>query len=287
MSTPFQSLLSTYSCQTQNDYINAVHEIIQEIALVGLSRAKFFEHAAFYGGTALRILYGLDRFSEDLDFSLLQPQSDFSLHSYLSGVQEELKGFGVNGTIEHKTKAHPSSILSAFLKANTMETFLLIDLPEQERRKITHNQKFKIKFEIDTDPPPAFETEVKFLLRPIPFSVKSFTLPNLFAGKMHALLFRKWEIRVKGRDWYDFVWFVSNQVPLHLAHLEMRMRQTNQWKERLTPEIFRSLLEDKINHLPIDLAKEDVVPFLRDRKKIDVWSKEFFLSLVSRVSFSS
>ena len=286
MSTPFQSLLSTYSCQTQNDYINAIHEIIQEIALVGLSRAKFFEHAAFYGGTALRILYGLDRFSDDLDFSLLQPQSDFSLHSYLLGVQEELKGFGVNGTIEHKTKAHPSSILSAFLKANTMETFLLIDLPEQERRKITHNQKFKIKFEIDTDPPPAFETEVKFLLRPIPFSVKSFTLPNLFAGKMHDLLFRKWEIRVKGRDWYDFVWFVSNQVPLHLAHLEMRMRQTNQWTERLTPEIFRSLLEDKINHLPIDLAKEDVIPFLRDRKKIDVWSKEFFLSLVSRVSFS-
>ena len=287
MTTPFKNLLNRYSCQTKNDYINAIHEIVQEIALVGLSRAKFFEHAAFYGGTALRILYNLDRFSEDLDFSLLKPQSDFNLNPYLLGVQEELKAFGINVGIEQKTKQRSSPIFSAFLKANTMEISLLIDLPVQERRKIAHNEQLKIKFEIDSDPPPEFDTEVKFLLKPIPFSVRSFTMPCLFAGKMHALLFREWKVRIKGRDWYDFVWFVSNRTLLNLNHLEMRMRQTKDWSgsEKLTPDIFRDLLENKIKQLPIDLAKNDILPFIRDKRMVEIWSPEFFLSLVPQILF--
>jgi len=287
MTTPFKNLLNRYSCQTKNDYINAIHEIVQEIALVGLSRAKFFEHAAFYGGTALRILYNLDRFSEDLDFSLLKPQSDFNLNPYLLGVQEELKAFGINVGIQQKTKQHSSPIFSAFLKANTMEISLLIDLPEQERKKIAHNEQLKIKFEIDSDPPPEFDTEVKFLLKPIPFSVRGFTLPCLFAGKMHALLFREWKVRIKGRDWYDFVWFVSNRTLLNLNHLEMRMRQTKDWSgsQKLTPDILRDLLGNKIKQLPIDLAKNDILPFIRDKRMVEIWSHEFFLSLVPQILF--
>jgi predicted nucleotidyltransferase component of viral defense system len=288
MSTPFQSLLSRYSCQTKADYVNAIHEIIQEIALVGLSRANFFEKAAFYGGTALRILYGLDRFSEDLDFSLLTPDPHFKLHSYLLSVEEELKGFGLRVKIEHKLK-HPSQIVSAFLKTNTLETFFHIDLPEQERKKIALQEQLKIKFEVDTDPPPDFDTEVKFLLSPIPSSIRSFSLPDLFAGKMHALLFREWKVRIKGRDWYDFVWFVSNRIPLHLAHLEARMRQAKNWTNPapLTPEAFRQLLEDKIRSLSIEMAKSDILPFLRDKRKIDIWSQDFFLSLIPQISYTS
>jgi len=254
---------------------------------VGLSRAKFFEHAAFYDGTALRILYNLDRFSEDLDFSLLKPQPDFNINSYLVSVQDELKAFGINVAIEQKIKSRTSPIFSAFLKANTMEISLLIDLPEQERRKIAHNEQLKIKFEIDSDPPPRFETEVKFLLTPIPFSIRSFTLPSLFAGKMHALLFREWKVRVKGRDWYDFVWFVSNRVLLNLDHLEMRMRQTKDWSgsEKLNPDILRGLLENKIKNLPIAAAKGDIRPFIKDNRAIEVWSVEFFLSLIPKIEF--
>lgn len=267
--------------------MNAIHEIIQEVALVGLSQAKFFEHAAFYGGTALRILYGLDRFSEDLDFSLLKSNSDFDLNPYLNSVQEELQGFGVKVKIEHKIKHPPTQILSAFLKTNTLETFLLIDLPAEERKHIALNEQLKIKFEIDIDPPPNFDTEVKFLLSPLPCSVRTFTLPNLFAGKMHALLCRKWKVRIKGRDWYDFVWYITNQVPIHLSHLEARMKQSKDLKEtdKLSRDLFQQLLQEKILQLPIDMAKQDILPFLRDKRKIDVWSKDFFLSLIPKIQY--
>ncbi len=287
MTIPFRDLLRRYSCVTKADYVNAIHEIIQEITLVGLARAKFFEHAAFYGGTALRILYQLDRFSEDLDFSLLKPDPHFNLQLYLRSVEEELKGFGIDVKIEHKIKHPPSQILSAFLKTSTLETFLLIDLPEQERKKVASNEKLKIKFEIDIDPPPDFSTEVKLLLLPIPHSVRSFTMPNLFAGKMHALLFREWKVRIKGRDWYDFVWFIAKAVPLHLGHLEARMRQSNNWrgKEQLSQEHFRKLLEAKIEALSIENAKSDILPFLRDKRQVDLWSKEFFLSLIPRITY--
>lgn len=288
MSTPFQNLLNNYSLKTKNDIVNAFHEIIQEIALVGLSKSKFFESAAFYGGTSLRILYGLDRFSEDLDFSLLKPNPNFNLQTYLRGVEEELLGFGLNVRIEQKIKQKHSSILSAFLKTNTLETFLLIDISEKEKKKIAINEQLKIKFEVDTDPPQDFDTEMKFLLSPIPFSIRSFTLPSLFAGKMHALLFREWKIRIKGRDWYDFIWFVSKQVPLNLKHLELRMRQSKHWNElnSLTPTILQNILKDKIEKLSIDLAKQDILPFIKDKRKLDAWSKELFLSLIPKISYS-
>ncbi len=288
MTTPFQSILKRYTCKTKNDYVNAIHEIIQEIALVGLSRAKFFEHASFYGGTALRILYGLDRFSEDLDFSLLKPEANFNLHPYLRSIEEELQAFGIRVKIEQKIKHPPSQILSAFLKTNTLETFFLVDLPEQERQKIHLNEQLKIKFEVDVDPPPNFDTEVKFLLSPIPHSVRSFTLPNLFAGKMHALLFREWKIRIKGRDWYDFVWFVSNKTPIYLPHLEARMRQSKNWNrsDSLTQKIFENLLVEKIDKLSIEMAKNDILPFLRDKRRIEVWSREFFLSLIPQILYT-
>jgi predicted nucleotidyltransferase component of viral defense system len=287
MTTPFQNLLSRYSCQTKDDYVNAIHEIIQEIALIGLSRAHFFETASFYGGTALRILYGLDRFSEDLDFSLLKPNKELDLHPYLQSVEEELKGFGVHVKISQKIKHPPSQVLSAFLKTNTLETFLHIDLPSIEKKKISPGEELKIKFEVDTDPPPDFETEMKFLLTPIPASVRSFTLDNLFAGKMHALLYREWKVRVKGRDWYDFVWFVSNKIPLRLAHLEARMRQSRNWNEHtpLDRKILCDLLTKKIKSLSIEMAKRDILPFLKDKKKVDLWSESFFLSLVSQIRF--
>lgn len=287
MTTPFQTLINRYDCQTKNDYVNAIHEVIQEIALIGLSRGKFFDVAAFYGGTALRILYGLDRFSEDLDFSLLAPDENFILDPYFPYLEEEFKGFGINVKIEKKIKHPPSQILSAFLKTNTLETFFLINLPEKEQKKVASQEQLKIKFEIDIDPPLDFETEYKFLLNPVPHSVRSYTLPNLFAGKMCALLFREWKVRVKGRDWYDFIWFVAKGIPLNLTHLETRMRQSEYWTspDALTAEVFIDLLVKKIDQVSIDMAKSDILAFVKDPRKVDVWSKEFFLSLVPKIIF--
>ncbi len=287
MTTPFQTLIDRYACQTKNDYVNAIHEVIQEIALIGFSRGKFFDVASFYGGTALRILYGLDRFSEDLDFSLLAPDKHFKLDPYFPYLEEEFKGFGINVKIDKKIK-HPSSqVLSAFLKTNTLETFFLINIPEKERKKVAGQEQLKIKFEIDIDPPLDFETEYQFLLNPIPHSVRSYTLPNLYAGKMCALLFREWKVRVKGRDWYDFIWFVAKGVPLNLTHLAARMRQSGYWtsSHHLTPEIFIDLLKKKIDQVSFEMAKNDIVAFVKDPRKVDVWSKDFFLSLVPKILF--
>ena len=187
--------------------MKALREILQEIALLGLWRSRFFEKAAFYGGTALRILYGLDRYSEDLDFSLLKPTAEFDLSRYCSALEKEIRSFGFEATVTGKTKSAQSTIQSAFLKADTLKHLLVINTTESLIRNIPPGQVLKIKIEVDTDPPPGFDTETRFLLQPISFSVRAFSLPDMFAGKMHAVLCRGWKGRVKGRDWYDLVWY--------------------------------------------------------------------------------
>lgn len=280
-------LIDKYKPKNTNDYKNALHEIIQELALVGLWRSKFFEIGAFYGGTSLRILYGLDRFSEDLDFSLLEPRRSFNLQPYLAAIQNELMISGLNTKVEQKVKHPDAKIHSAFLKTNTLETLIYVGLSESERKVTQINEMMKIKIEVDIDPPLEFSTETKALLNPLPFSVKTYVPEDLFAGKMHALLFREYKVRVKGRDWYDFVWYVARKTPLHLAHLEARMRQSGNWsrEDPLNSEILLGLLKTKILHLNIQAAIDDILPFVQDKRKIEIWSREFFLSLLTQLRF--
>ena len=184
------TMLERYSYKTDTDYEHALKEIIQEIALLGLWRSKFFEHAAFYGGTALRILYQLDRFSEDLDFSLLSTNRAFDLLPYLQAITMELTAFGFEVTAAKKEKNVNTAIQSAFLKANTLEHLLKIQAPQALVDRQHGRTLLKIKIEIDTDPPQNFDTEIVHLLQPIPFWVKAYTLPDLFAGKVSAVLAR-------------------------------------------------------------------------------------------------
>jgi predicted nucleotidyltransferase component of viral defense system len=167
-------MLNKYKCSTREDYQNALIEILQEIALLGLWRAKFFEHAAFYGGTALRILYGLDRFSEGLDFSLLKPRPKFDLSPYLKAVEVELNGMGFDVHVQVRKKKVITATESAFIKTGTKDSLLKIDVPKEVSQKLQHNAVLEIKLEIDTDPPPGFQTEARTLLQPIPFAVSSF-----------------------------------------------------------------------------------------------------------------
>lgn len=273
-------MLAKYEPKSVDDSVRALREIIQEVALLGLWRSKFFEHAAFYGGTALRILYGLDRFSEDLDFSLLEPSPDFNLARYTASLVEELSAFGFNVRVEMVDKAVESAVQSAFLKANTRNELLVIETGGE-----LAGQVLKVKIEVDTDPPTGFTTLTRYLLQPIPFAVRSYSLPDLFAGKMHALLFRKWKNRVKGRDWYDFVWYAANHPQLHLAHLEQRMRQTGHWSGDLplSPAAFRELLSDSIDRLDVDQARNDVAPFVKDQQALALWSHDFFRDVARRV----
>ena len=286
MNSAVESMLARYKCETRVDYENALKEIIQEVALLGLWRAKFFQHAAFYGGTALRILYGLDRFSEDIDFSLLKPNSDFDLAPYLVAIEAELNGMDFNVETIKIEKNIATPIESAFIKAGTKEHLLRIEVPEEIAERIAKNDLLKIKLEVDTDPPAGFGVEAKTLLQPIAFSVNTYKLPDLFAGKIHAILQRAWKGgRIKGRDYYDFVWYVGRSTPVNLYHLEQRLRQSDAWSspESMTQADLLSLLEEKFLQVDFALAKKDVLPFLTDPYAVELWTKEFFLSLLPRL----
>lgn len=278
------AMLERYKCVTARDHENALKEIMQEVALLGLWRSKFFEHAAFYGGTALRILYELDRFSEDLDFSLLKPRKDFNLRPYLKAIEAELNGMGFSVTVAERGKSVDTAVESAFIKAGTKEHLLKIRVPDAIVERIPKNTLLNIKLEVDTDPPAGFATEVKTLLQPIPFSVHTYQKPDLFAGKLHAVLQRKWKNRVKGRDYYDFVWYVARDVPVRLKHLEQRLRQSGGWPGgTLQPPDLLELLRKKFAELDVEAAKRDVSPFLRDPAAVELWSKDFFESLLPRL----
>jgi len=287
MNKAVKDMLARYNLQGAGDYENAIREIFQEIALLGLWRSNFFEHAAFYGGTALRILHGLDRFSEDMDFSLLVPSDQFDMGRYCQFIEKELEAWGFPVRVELKKKTRESAVESAFLKANTLKQLLLIDVPSKEAGSIHRNQILRIKLEVDTCPPSLFDTETKYLLNPIPFAVRTYTLPSFFAGKLHALLFRKWKDRVKGRDWYDFIWFVAKGVPVNLAHLTERMRQTGHWgsKTPLSQTAFSKLLNDRITTLNVNAARADIRPFIPNPHELDIWSTDFFLQVAEKITF--
>lgn len=278
-------MLAKYDLKGSDDTFQALREIIQEIALLGLWRSRFFEHAAFYGGTALRILHGLDRFSEDLDFSLLAPKPDFDLSRFTAALGAELAGFGFAMHVEQVQKNSQAAIQSAFLKGESVQQLLVIEAAEKVTREMPKGQVLKIKLEVDTDPPLGFSTQTRYLLQPIPCAVRIYSLPDLFAGKMHALLCRRWKNRVKGRDWYDLVWYCTHHPELHLSHLESRMRQSGHWLQSaaLDQMAFCSVLREAVDRLDIDQARQEVANFVRDPAVLDLWSHEFFHDVVGRI----
>jgi predicted nucleotidyltransferase component of viral defense system len=284
-------MLEMYDLRDPNASFDALREILQEIVLLGLYDAGFFKHAAFYGGTALRILHNLPRFSEDLDFSLLESNPKFNLKPYEEAIISTLKAFGFDVTIEIKEKNNSSAIASAFVKGNTIEHLININAPKDITSKIHRDQAVKIKLEVDTNPPLDFETQNVIRLTPRPFSINAFTLPSLYAGKMHAILCRAWSSRPKGRDWYDLVWYIANDVELDTKHLKARLTQSCKYLEankinipdELTKQNIKELLLQRIESLDVAKAKNDVQPFIKDMREIELWSKEFFMAVVENI----
>ncbi len=284
-------MLERYDLSSPDKAYEALREILQEIVLYGLSRAGFFDHAVFYGGTALRILYGLDRFSEDLDFSLLSADKDFDLSSYQNPLIEALRSFGFDVTIQIKNDT--SDIKSAFVKGNTAQHLLNISAPSDIVQIFGQGKLVKIKFEVDTNPPLEFSTERKTLLIPAPFIINTMTIPSLFAGKMHAILCRNWSTRPKGRDWYDLVWYISHRYPLDIKHLNARLLQDCPWakeqnikmKNEIDKAYIIELLTKRIKALDVQMAKKDIEPFVADSSVLDIWSQEFFMKIIGQIEF--
>ncbi len=261
-----------------------IREILQQTALLGLERHGFFEKAAFYGGTALRILYGLDRFSEDLDFTLLKPNSEFNFMPFLEGMRKELASFGFEMEVAVKQKNIETSVQSAFLKMNTIQLYIAIG-DEEKSKKVNHNEKVQIKLEIDTDPPPHYRVQNKLVLNPVSFYVLTLHKSDLFAGKTHAALYRAWKGRVKGRDWYDIIWYITNKIPLSLIYLASCMRQAGNLghDEPLDRSKLLTLLHERIDTIDWVSAKADMHPFISDPQRLEIWSSQYFHALVDHL----
>jgi predicted nucleotidyltransferase component of viral defense system len=271
--------LTNYNCKTRLDEINAIKEISQEIALMALSKAGFFKEAEFHGGTALRILYGMNRFSEDLDFALLKPKNDFMLDSYLVHMERDFEAYGFHVKTTDRKDA-TKTIQKQFLKVDSLGSeFSLIYPGDRSERRI------KIKFELDTNPPKGTQTELKYLTFPLAYSVLAKDLPSMFAGKLHALLCRSYE---KGRDWYDFIWFVSNKTPINFELLTIAIGQQGPWAEKdiiANKTWLIKNLTEKIHLLNWKNVINDVKPLLnaREQSSLSIWGVEFFLSLLNKL----
>lgn len=286
MNNIIEQMLSKYEIKNTNDEINALKEIIQEIILSGLARGNFFDEAAFYGGTALRIFYKLDRFSEDLDFALIYPNKNFDLSKYFVYLEKELKAYGLNLEINTKQKNIESNITSAFVKGDTLEHILKF-FPNEENHKYNHMLKnIKIKFEVDINPPSGATYEEKYKLLPSPHQIKIYDKESLFAGKIHAILCRNWKTRTKGRDLYDYIFFLANNTKVNLELVKNKLIESNyiNANDKFSIDDLKNLLINKFKEIDYIEAKDDVIPFIKNTESLNIWSSEFFISITKELT---
>lgn len=283
--TIIQQMINKYNPKTIENKKNAIKEVLQEVVLAGLSKTDFFNHAAFYGGTALRIFYGMDRFSEDLDFSLLVANDTFEMSKYFKPIRDVVNSLGLNFEVSKKDKTVNSNIDSAFIKGNTKETLITIYPNSTDSNLIIHNEKIIIKFEVDVNPPLYANTEIKFRLLPFPYQVRVYDQSSLFAGKIHAVIARSWKNRIKGRDLYDYVYYLGLDTKVNLRHLESRLKQTKTIEDNitLTRKLLIEILEKRFDQIDYDIAKSDVRPFIKDQSTLELWSRAFFKSITKHI----
>lgn len=284
MNNVLQNMLKKYDIKNTLDETNAMKEIIQEIVLCGLSRGGFFDEAAFYGGTALRIFYGLNRFSEDLDFALLKPNPEFDLCKYFPYIEKEVKAYGLNLSISEKIKTQESNITSAFLKGDTKEHILMF-FPNENIQNTTSLKSIKIKFEVDINPPAGAKYDLKYKLLPSPHQVKLYDEGSLFAGKIHAILCRNWNYRTKGRDLYDYIFYLSKNTKVNTELIKEKLidSQVIKREEKFNIDVLKDLLNKRFDQIDYKNAKEDIETFIEDKNSLDLWSKEFFKEITTNL----
>ena len=285
MNEVLETMLRKYQATNAEERENAIKEILQEVALAGLSRAGFFHVAAFYGGTCLRLFHGLNRFSEDLDFALLVKDPSFRLEDYFSAMQKEFRSLGIEVEMSLKSKGEQSDVQSAFIKGNTLTLLLHFFPTKGSENSASSNKKIKVKFEVDLDNPSGGSTEVRYRLLPSPYEVLVFDEATLFAGKIHAILCREYKSRVKGRDYYDYLFYTAKGTPINLTYLENKLRNTGVFLQEapLTLEAVKQMLSERFASVDYESAKEDVQRFIHDKQSLELWKKELFLSTLDEL----
>jgi len=276
-----QERLDAYSCRSTLEEEQALREITQEIILAGLGRSDLFGRAGFQGGTCLRIFHNLNRFSEDMDFALDNPDPTFQLAPYLDWVRQELTVFGYDVEIDDRSEAS-ETVRQAFVKDDSVGRLLSLGY----RPRAGRTRMLRIKLEVDTNPPAGASYEMPVLDYPFPAAVRIFDLPSLFAGKLHALLCRDY---LKGRDWYDFIWYTARRIPINHMLLSAALDQQGPWKGQAPKTDNAWCVEQlcvRIAELDWMQAQRDVQRFVRPHElpSLELWTKEFFLQQAAKLS---
>lgn len=285
MNSVLKSMLKKYEIKNERDEINAMKEIIQEIVICGLSRGDFFDEAAFYGGTALRIFYDLDRFSEDLDFALLSPNNNFDLTKFFSYIETEVKAYGLNLKVDTKKKNIDSNIASAFLKGDTLEHILIFFSEDNKQSNNKLLKDIKIKFEVDINPPYGATYDFQYKLLPSPHQIRLYDDSSLFAGKIHAVLCRGWQNRIKGRDLYDYVFYMSRGIKVNMELIRNKLIESNviSKNDEFNIQILKDMLKERFKNIDYTEAKDDILPFIKDSKSLGVWNDNFFCQITDNL----
>ncbi len=281
MKDAVQKRLDVYQCKTAEEEENALKEITQEVALYALAKHDFFKQASFHGGTCLRIIHGLERFSEDLDFCLTAPNPNYQIAPFLEKAGEIMNEFGFTIEVSGKDREE-SSVQMRFLKDDSIKMMLKLNHNLDKRRKI------KIKIEVDTNPPLGAEHTKSFMDFPLDFAIASHNISSLFAGKCHALLCRSY---TKGRDWYDFSWYVTRKVVPNYQLLSNALNQVGPWANqglRIDAKWLEQNLSSRIKEIEWHEAVRDVSRFVRPDYKdsLAMWSEEFFSAKLEKMKFS-
>ena len=280
-----KELIDQHHPSTLEETKSALREVLQGLVLAGLSRGGFFSKASFYGGTALRIFYGLNRYSEDLDFTLKKQDDSFSLEPYLGHITELASSYGIALETSIKKKKNPTPIESAFAKANTYSTFLNLKLSDEFASLLHKDETIKVKFEVDCAPSLGFDSEVRWIDDPEFASVSVLDEPSLFAGKLHAVLCRNYKNNVKGRDYYDFLFYMKKKVSPNLAYLRNKLIETGKIKEgeEFNIDVLKKMLTERFETVDFAKAKEDAKKFLYSNESLDYFTKELFIDMARRL----
>lgn len=283
MFSTIEELINTYNPKNANEMKLALREIVQNIVLIGLSRANFFSKASFYGGTALRIFYGLNRYSEDLDFTLNNEEESFTLEPYINSIKEVAYSYGFNISVEIKNKKVNTPIESAFAKLNTYQTFISLGVNDSLTNILHKDETLKVKFVVDCYPSLGFDVDTKWITNPEFATVNVLDLESLFAGKIHAILCRNYKNNVKGRDYYDFIFFINKKIKPNLLYLKNKLIESNKISEseQFNIEILKKMLSDRFNEVDFSQVKKDAQKFTIKNENLDFYCKDLFIECLN------
>ncbi len=280
-----EEIIKSYNPKNINDNKAALREIVQSIVLVGLSRTDFFKKASFYGGTALRIFYGLNRYSEDLDFTLNKADEMFSLEPYIDSIKNVALSYGLELDIAIKEKKATSPVESAFAKLNTYQTFINLKI-NQELVKLLHKDEvIKVKFEIDCEPALGFSTESKWIDMPEFAPIIVLDEPSLFAGKIHAILCRNYKNTVKGRDYYDYLFYIKNEVSPNLVYLKNKLVDSGKLNpnDKFDINVLKEMLINRFEQVDFDQVKNDIERFIITNEDLSYCCKDLFVQMTDKI----